>query len=808
MSGSLRDIPVEELMALDAVVELADLAKEIAAHDIAYHQKDAPKITDADYDALKQRNSAIEALFPDQIRDDSPSKRVGAPVAAGFTKVTHAQPMLSLGNVFSEDDYVEFIDGVRRFLKELNDDASLPLDMVAEPKIDGLSISLRYEKGIFVQGATRGDGTTGEDVTTNVRTLKGFCEKLPYDVPDVLEVRGEVYMSGDDFQALNAAQEKSGNKVFANPRNAAAGSLRQLDSTITAKRPLSFFAYALGEISAPIANTHWDILEKLKDWGFPVNSQTTLCEDTATVMAFYDRLNDTRAGLGYDIDGIVYKVNRLDYQERLGFVSRAPRWAIAHKFPAEQATTVLNAIDIQVGRTGALTPVARLQPITVGGVVVSNATLHNEDEIIRKDVREGDTVVIQRAGDVIPQVVRVVTDKRPATSQAYIFPDTCPECGSHAVREEGEVAIRCTGGLICPAQALERMKHFVSRNAFDIEGLGEAYIQLFLIAGLIKEPADIFTLEKRSEEVKRVIAKWHQEKSRARKKKDDNPVEKKQTKKKDDDYLSVEKLFKAINSRREIQMHKVIFALGVRHVGEVTAKNLARKFDDFSDLITNFKKAEKERPGIAFIELSKIKGIGPVKRSNILGFFKDNERLKNIKDQGNIREQIVDLNINRIDRSTSEELATYYKNWSTFKESMIDAAYQQPGDTYKEISDQEGVGVVASESIIDFLEEDKNEEALYGLLEEIEISKEDSTSSSGPFSGKTLVFTGSLERVTRSEAKVLSERLGAKISNSISKNTSILIAGAKAGSKLSKAEKLGIRVISEAEWLQIVEGEN
>jgi DNA ligase (NAD+) len=493
VSSTLRDMPVKDLMVLDVIVELADLAKELTAYDLAYHQKDAPKISDADYDALKQRNSAIEAMFPDQIRTDSPSRRVGAPVAGGFSKVIHAQPMLSLGNVFNEGDYREFIEGVRRFLKELDDDPSLPLEMVSEPKIDGLSISLRYEKGVFVQGATRGDGATGEDVTTNVRTLKKFTETLPGDVPDVLEVRGEVYMSSEDFMTLNTAQEAAGEKVFANPRNAAAGSLRQIDSAVTASRPLSFFAYALGQVSTPISDTHWGILERLKDWGFPVNSETKICPDIATVLAFYDRLNADRAGLGYDVDGIVYKVNRLDYQERLGFVSRAPRWAIAHKFPAEKAITIINTIDIQVGRTGSLTPVARLEPVTVGGVVVSNATLHNEDEISRKDVRVGDTVIIQRAGDVIPQVVEVVMDKRSDASQTYQFPHTCPECGCHAVREEGEVRRRCTGGLVCPAQAVERLKHFVSRNAFDIEGMGGKHVEGFVRDGLIKTPGRYFS---------------------------------------------------------------------------------------------------------------------------------------------------------------------------------------------------------------------------------------------------------------------------------------------------------------------------
>ena len=494
MTGSLRNIPVEQLTTPEALNELADLAKEIAIHNTAYYQEDDPKINDAEYDALKIRNSAIEAKFPNQIRADSPSNQVGAPVVAGFPKVTHSQPMLSLSNVFNNSEYQEFIDGIRRFLKELVDNPSLPLEIVSEPKIDGLSISLRYEYGMFVQGATRGDGATGEDVTSNVRTLKNLPKKLPNEVPEVLEVRGEVYMSSKDFEILNSEKKVKGEKVFSNPRNAAAGSLRQLNSSITASRPLSFFAYSLGQVSAPVSDTHWGVLAKLKDWGFPVNLETELCPDVPAALSFYNNLYENRARLGYDIDGIVFKVNRLDYQERLGYLSRAPRWATAHKFPAEKAITIINAIDIQVGRTGALTPVARLEPVTVGGVVVSNASLHNEDEILRKDVRIGDTVIIQRAGDVIPQVVKVVVGKRPEISHVYEFPHKCPECGSLAVKEPDEVRRRCTGGLICPAQAIERLKHFVSRDALDIGGIGAKHLEGFTTEGLIRSPADIFRL--------------------------------------------------------------------------------------------------------------------------------------------------------------------------------------------------------------------------------------------------------------------------------------------------------------------------
>jgi DNA ligase (NAD+) len=690
-----RGTAPENLMPLEAIAELEALAKEIAKHDLAYHQKDDPEISDADYDALKKRNSDIEALFPDYIRADSPSRRVGAAAATGFSKVTHALPMLSLGNAFGEVDYREFVDGVRRFLKELNDDPSAPLEMVAEPKIDGLSISLRYEKGIFVQAATRGDGATGEDVTSNVRTMKGFPETLPDDVPAVLEVRGEVYMSGKDFLALNAAQERAGDKVFANPRNAAAGSLRQLDSSITARRPLSFFAYALGEVSAAIAETHWEILEKLKSWGFPTNDQTTLCADTDSVLAFYERLNGERAGLGYDIDGIVYKVNRLDYQERLGFVSRAPRWAIAHKFPAEKATTVINAIDIQVGRTGALTPVARLDPVTVGGVVVSNATLHNEDEIIRKDVRIGDTVIVQRAGDVIPQVVEVVAEKRPATSKSYVFPETCPECGSHAVREEGEVARRCTGGLVCPAQAVERLKHFVSRNAFDIEGMGVKHVEGFISDGLITSPADIFRLAAHADVI---------------------------SKKEGWGGKSVDNLIASIDERRTISLDRFIYALGIPQVGQATARLLAKQYGSLEAWRAAMR-AAKIHGSEAFGDLTNIDGIGPSVAEDLIEFF----------DEEHNRDVVADL----------EEQLT----------------------------------------IEDFIAPD---------------------TASSAIAGKTMVFTGSLETMSRGEAKAKAESLGAKVAGSVSKKTDYVVIGADAGSKARRAQELGVTTLSEEEWLELI----
>ena len=550
---------VDRLSEAEARAELERLAREIARHDELYYAQDDPEISDADYDALRQRNAAIEARFPSLIRTDSPSARVGAAPAAVFSKVRHAVPMLSLGNAFTEEDVVDFLARVRRFLGLAGEAV---VELTAEPKIDGLSISLTYEDGRLVQAATRGDGTTGENVTPNVMTLKQVPRRLTgKGIPDLIEVRGEIYLRHDDFEKLNAEQAAAGAKVFANPRNAAAGSLRQLDSSITARRPLRFFAYGWGAASALPADTQFGVYERFEQWGLPLNPLMRLCRTAEEVLAFHREMEAQRATLGYDIDGVVYKVNRLDWQERLGFVSRAPRWAIAHKFPAEEVTTKLLDIEIQVGRTGALTPAAKLAPVTVGGVVVSNATLHNEDEIARKDIRIGDTVIVRRAGDVIPQVMGVVLDKRPKGAKPYKFPEVCPACGSAAVREVDEktgradVVRRCTGGLICPAQAKERLKHFVSRNAFDIEGLGEKQIEAFYDEGRIMQPADIFTLQQRDARL---------------------PEDKRLAAKKGYGAKSIENLFKAIEARRKIGLDRFIYALGIRHVGETTARDLAK----------------------------------------------------------------------------------------------------------------------------------------------------------------------------------------------------------------------------------------
>ncbi len=694
--ADLRTIPVAELSRDQAARELARLAAEIAEHDRLYYQQSAPRISDAEYDALKRRNAEIETRFPDLIRPDSPSRRVGAPPAAGFAKVAHTQPMLSLDNAFDETDVRDFVERVRRFLGLATDEV---LEMVAEPKIDGVSASLRYEAGRMILGLTRGDGRIGEDITANLRTVGDIPQVLSTaDVPDVIEVRGEVYMRHSDFAALNEAQEKAGKPPFANPRNAASGSLRQLDPAVTASRPLHFFAYAWGEISTRPADRHSAMLERLAGWGFVVNPLVRLCADVEALLAYHRDLAERRADLDYDIDGAVYKVDRLDWQERLGTVARAPRWAIAHKFPAEQATTVLEDIEIQVGRTGALTPVAKLRPVTVGGVVVSNATLHNEDEIARKDVRIGDTVIVQRAGDVIPQVVAVVPEKRPADAKPFAFPEVCPVCGSHAEREEGEAVRRCTGGLICPAQRVERLRHFVSRNAFDIEGLGEKQIALFWDKGLIETPADIFTLEAREQAGEIDLAGlegWGE--------------------------LSVANLFRAIADRRRISLDRFIYALGIRHVGQEVARLLASNFGSLEALVAAARAAEP-RTGEAWESFLAIDGIGP-----------------------------------RI-----------------------------------------------AESLIDFFAEPHNREVVEHLAREVEVEDFEAPESDSPIAGKTIVFTGTLERMTRAEAKARAEALGARVSGSVSKKTDLVVAGPGAGSKLKKAQELGVAVLEEEAWLDLI----
>ncbi len=713
--------PVEKLTMAEAKRELARLADEIAAHDRRYYQDDAPAVSDAEYDALRKRNAAIEARFPEQIRADSPSLRVGAKPSGKFAKVVHRVPMLSLDNAFDEEDVIDFAARVRRFLGTKDKD---DLVFVAEPKIDGLSASLRFANGAFVQGATRGDGIEGEDVTTNLRTLRDVPLKLVGKAPDIVEVRGEVYMLHSDFAALNARQAEAGKPLFANPRNSAAGSLRQLDPAVTARRPLHFFAYAWGEMSRLPASSQFEMLERFKSWGFRVNPLVRRCRTTDELLEFYHDIETRRATLGYDIDGVVYKVDRLDLQERLGFVSRSPRWAVAHKFAAEQADTVLLDIDIQVGRTGKLAPVGKLKPVTVGGVVVQNATLHNEDEIARKDVRIGDTVVVQRAGDVIPQIVRVILEKRPKGAKPFAFPHKCPACGSHAVREIDEktgkedVDRRCTGGLICPAQAVERLRHFVSRNAFDIEGLGGTYIELFHEKGLIKEPADIFKLTEKPERVSKVLA-GHRASLSAERRVREGKSEVTSRARRDDDREDkvVDNLMRSIEARRTTALDRFINALGMRHVGETTAKLIARHFVT----IEAFREAMEGKEAVAELD-----SIG-------------------------------------------------------------------------------GVGEVVAEAIRDFFAEPHNRKAVDHLLKEVEVEPAAlPRAAHSAVAGKTVVFTGSLEKMTRPEAKARAEALGAKVAASVSKKTDLVVAGPGAGSKLGEAEKLGVRVIDEDAWLKLV----
>ena len=713
--------PVETLTEEQAAAELAFLAAEIARHDELYHGNDAPEISDAEYDALKRRNDAIEKRFPQLRRADSPSLRVGAAPLPTFAPITHSRPMLSLDNTFSDDDVRDFVNSVYRFLGKLPDGS---IAFTAEPKIDGLSMSIRYENGRLANAATRGDGTTGENVTANILTIDDIPSVLPPGVPPVVEVRGEVYMTKSDFLALNEKMAADGKQTYVNPRNTAAGSLRQLDARVTASRKLKFFAYAWGDMSEMPADTQMGMVEKFREWGFPVNPLMKRLTSVEEIIAHYAEIGLKRPDLDYEIDGVVYKVDRLDLQARLGFRSRSPRWATAHKFPAEQAFTRVERVDIQVGRTGALTPVARLTPVTVGGVVVTNATLHNEDYIkgignsgerIREeehDIRVGDTVIVQRAGDVIPQVLDVVMEKRPADAVPYEFPKKCPVCGSHAVREKNEKTgkldsvTRCTGGFVCRAQATEHLKHFVSRNAFDIEGLGAKQIDFFFEAAdpalSIKTAPDIFTLRKRQEASP--LTKLENIEGFGR--------------------VSVGKLFNAIDERRDIALHRFIYSLGIRHVGETTAKLLARA----------------------------------------------------------------------------------YGSYDAFAEAMKEAAAFS-GDAWEHLNSIEGIGEVVARAIVEFFKEPRNIDVIARLLDEVAPQAAEQVSASGsPVAGKTVVFTGSLEKFTRDEAKARAESLGAKVAGSVSKKTDIVVAGPGAGSKLAKAAELGVQVMDEDEWLALVGG--
>jgi len=694
-------LAVDELTTAQAKAEHARLEAEIAAHDRRYYQEDAPSVSDAEYDRLRQRYSAVEARFPQLRTATSLTQRVGAAPSTRFAKVRHALPMLSLDNAFGEDDVRDFVGRIRRFLR-LSDDEEIAFS--AEPKIDGLSMSLRYERGLLVTGATRGDGNEGEDVTANIRTLAADVpQRLKgASVPPICEVRGEVYMTKHAFLTLNKRQAETGGQIFANPRNSAAGSLRQKDPSITASRPLGFFAYSWGQMSEMPADTQSGMIKWFERCGFKTNPLTKLCRGLDALLKFHHEIEAQRGTLDYDIDGVVYKVDRLDWQERLGFVSRSPRWATAHKFPAERAITLLKDIEIQIGRTGALTPVAKLEPVTVGGVVVQNATLHNADEIARLDVRIGDTVQIQRAGDVIPQVLGVIAEKRPRGAKAYEFPKRCP-CPLHtevvrdqtATGEEGAIA-RCTGEFACPYQAVEHLKHFVSRGAFDIDGLGDKQIELFYERGWVKEPADIFTLEERN-------SKFHLQEVEGF------------------GETSVRNLFAAIAARREMALERFIYALGIRHVGETTAVALARG----------------------------------------------------------------------------------YGTWQGFHDACLKLA-KGDDDVRHELDALDQIGDTVIDSLRDYFAEAHNRRRVERLAGEVKIREAAKPRADSAVAGKTVVFTGTLETMTRDEAKASAERLGAKVSGSVSKKTDYVVAGPGAGSKLTDAKKLGVTVLTEDEWTKLV----
>ncbi|MBS7545144.1 NAD-dependent DNA ligase LigA [Ancylobacter oerskovii] len=819
--STLAGTDVEKLTADEAAKEHARLGEEIAGHDRRYYQDDAPTVSDAEYDALRRRYEAIEAAFPELRGMDSLSEKVGAAPSAKFAKIRHAVPMLSLGNAFADEEVEEFVARIRRFLG-LAADADLVF--TAEPKIDGLSCSLRYEKGTLVSAATRGDGFEGEDVTNNVRTIAEIPERLAgrdmFEIPDVFEVRGEVYMGHAEFAALNLRQQEAGKPLFANPRNAAAGSLRQLDPKITAARPLRFFAYAWGEVTAGglPADTQSGVIAAFARWGLPTNKLTVRCRSAAELLAHYRLIGERRAELGYDIDGVVYKVDRLDYQSELGFISRSPRWAIAHKFPAERAVTQLLGIDIQVGRTGALTPVAKLAPITVGGVVVSNASLHNEDYIagiggdgepIRGiadgrpiDIRIGDFVTIQRAGDVIPQVVDVVLDRRPAGATPYAFPHLCPACNSHAVREEGESVRRCTGGLICPAQAVERIRHFVARDALDIEGLGDENVQTLFEAGLLRTPADIFRLHARAEEVRAAFYAQREERARQREI-ETGQARKKVLSEEERQFLGVDKLFASIDERREVPLARFVYALGIRHVGEVTAKALARTYRSIEALRAALEAAIPSVPGEAWFRLLGLHSVGKTKAEALV------EAMAGVDPGTDAAEAVLRDVIARARLNAPQRVAVRaaYGTDAEILAALDDARRQMPGPDFLKLAAVPDVGEVAATSLCEFHAEAHNRGLLDELLAEIRvIPAEAPPAASGAVAGKTVVFTGALEKMTRDGAKAMAERLGAKVAGSVSRKTDYVIAGADAGSKLAKARELGVAVLTEDEWLALAGG--
>jgi DNA ligase (NAD+) len=774
--------PVEKLTASEAESELARLATEIAAHDKRYYREDAPEISDAEYDLLRVRNAAIEARFPDLVRADSPSRRVGAAPAEKFGKVRHAVAMLSLDNAFDAEDARAFVERVRRFLN-----LPAPPVITAEPKIDGLSASLRYENGRFVQGATRGDGREGEDVTANLRTLKDIPHTIK-GAPALLEVRGEVYMEKKAFEAMNARAVAAGAQTYVNPRNSAAGALRQLDAAVTATKPLRFFVHGWGEVSEPLAETQFDAMKRLAQLGFPLAPLITRCKTAEDVLAAYEKIQAARAKLDYEIDGVVYKVDALDLQQRLGFVSRSPRWAIAHKFKAEQAETVLEGIDIQVGRTGALTPVGRLKPVFVGGVTVTNVTLHNPDYIagvgsdgapIRegKDLRIGDAVIIQRAGDVIPQIVDVVLEKRPRNLRRYHFPEVCPCPLKTPVSAEESSVRRCSGEFACPFQRIEHLRHFVSRRALDIEGLGFKQIEEFFEAGYVKEPADIFKLKRHADEIRE--REGYGEKS-------------------------VTNLLAAIEARREVELSRFLYALGARDIGETTAGVLARRYETWEAFEIAVERAVKARAGPAYLALAQVEGVGDGARGNLiaaadqLGTAGASPALFDDAGGG-----VGGPKVKGVNARAWEGLVNAFGSLPEAIAAIKSAAKEAPGEDYLDLARTDGVGPVAAEHLCAFFAEPHNRAALDRLLKEVRVRAEPKAATSSKVAGLTIVFTGSLEKMTRDEAKARAVSLGAKVSGSVSSKTDLVVAGPGAGSKLAEAEKHGVKVIDEDGWIAL-----
>ncbi|MBN8646838.1 MAG: NAD-dependent DNA ligase LigA [Caulobacterales bacterium] len=782
--SELRFIPVDRLETEQAAQELEALAREIAAHRDAYYVEDNPSISDAEFDALERRNALIEQKFPKLIRPDSPSHSVGARASVKFKKITHLAPMLSLDNAFDDNDVKDFFARFKRFLS-LDDGAIIPV--TAEPKIDGLSLSITYENGQFIKASTRGDGKIGEDVSANVLTISQIPKVLnTSNPPSQIEIRGEVYISDAGFKQLNDEQIAKNGQIYANARNAAAGSLRQLDPSITALRPLQFFAYAIGDNESAHVKTQFELIATLKEWGFTTNPETRLCQSADEAIEYYNSINTRRESLGYEIDGIVYKVNDLALQSRLGIVTRFPRWAIAHKFPPKPQPTILEAIDVQIGRTGVLTPVARLKPVFVGGVMVSNATLHNEDYINELDLHIGDTVLVQRAGDVIPQITGAVKELRPNDAAPFHFPKTCPcplQTAIHRIIDdqtgEAEVAARCSGEYDCPHQKQRHLEHFVSKIAFDIDGLGPRQIEIFMQNGLIKEPADIFTLNEKIDQL-RTLEGFGE--------------------------LSISNLLNAIDARRQIALDRFILGLGVRHIGQTTSGLLARNFETFDNFKAAVMAASIAKPNDDYQRLSYIDGLGPTGRDKVLDAA---NAIINHPNDGLFAPKIDEILPNLVKGLNAKARVGIYQHfphWDDFVNLVKSAANGRPQAAYIEFAALDGMGNVALDALIDFFTSERAMQSLNRLLEYVTPLRAEKPKTDTLIAGKTVVFTGSLETLSREEAKAQATRLGAKVSGSVSAKTDFVVAGSDAGSKLTKAQSLGVKVLSEQEWVELIGG--